>query len=107
MSREDPKSGVLRVLGGMLLLGVCHVIAVGGLVILSYLLEAVPGMSTIILVGVIGFFFWQLIYVIPLTLWLRRKREHGLMKGVIIGAVITALLCGTCSVWGIMLLRQL
>ena len=38
----------------------------------------------------------QLIYVIPLVIWLRRKRKWGLMKGVIIGAVLTALLNGGC-----------
>ena len=38
----------------------------------------------------------QLIYVIPVCYWLNRKRRIGLMKGVIIGAVITALLNGGC-----------
>jgi hypothetical protein len=39
---------------------------------------------------------FQLIYVIPVSLWLKRKRQLGMMKGVIIGAVITALLNGGC-----------
>ncbi len=38
----------------------------------------------------------QLVYVIPVSLWLRQRRQFGLMKGVIIGAVITALLNGAC-----------
>ena len=38
----------------------------------------------------------QLIYVIPLVFWLRRERKWGLMKGIILGAVITALLNGGC-----------
>lgn len=38
----------------------------------------------------------QLLYVIPTLLRLRRRREWGLFKGVVIGAVITALLCGGC-----------
>ena len=47
------------------------------------LLLAVPGLS-------------QLFYVIPLVFWLKRRQRWGLMKGVIIGAVITALLNGSC-----------
>jgi hypothetical protein len=43
-----------------------------------------------------GFFLIQLLYVIPITLWLRRRQRIGMMKGVIIGAVITALLNGGC-----------
>ncbi len=46
-------------------------------------LLAVPGLT-------------QLIYVIPLVLWLKKRERWGLMKGVIIGAVITALLNGGC-----------
>lgn len=38
----------------------------------------------------------QLLYVIPLVLWLNRKRRFTTMKGVIIGAVFTALLNGAC-----------
>ncbi|MEQ9235604.1 MAG: hypothetical protein RIG66_16145 [Coleofasciculus sp. E2-BRE-01] len=39
-----------------------------------------------------GFLFWQLLYVIPLIIWLKHRRKMGMMKGVIIGAVLTALL---------------
>jgi hypothetical protein len=38
----------------------------------------------------------QLVYVIPVSLWLKQQGRFGLMKGVIIGAVITALLNGGC-----------
>lgn len=38
----------------------------------------------------------QLFYVIPVVFWFRRQQQWGLMKGVIIGAVITALLNGGC-----------
>jgi hypothetical protein len=38
----------------------------------------------------------QLIYVIPVIIWLNRRRQFALKKGVIIGAVITALLNGGC-----------
>ncbi|MEP0770716.1 hypothetical protein NDA06_15680 [Trichocoleus sp. ST-U1] len=38
----------------------------------------------------------QLLYVVPIIFWLRRQQRWGLMKGVIIGAVLTALLNGGC-----------
>jgi len=38
----------------------------------------------------------QLLYVVPLCIWLKRKNRMSMMKGVIIGAVITALLNGGC-----------
>lgn len=43
-----------------------------------------------------GFLFWQLLYVIPLTIWLKRRGKVGMMKGVITGAVLTALVNGAC-----------
>jgi hypothetical protein len=43
-----------------------------------------------------GFFLVQLLYVIPLVLLLKRQGKTARMKGVIIGAVITALLNGAC-----------
>jgi Na+/proline symporter len=38
----------------------------------------------------------QLLYVIPLVLYLKRQRRWGWMKGVIIGACLTALVNGGC-----------
>ena len=43
-----------------------------------------------------GISITQLIYVIPLIIWLNRRRQFALKKGVIIGAVLTALLNGGC-----------
>lgn len=40
----------------------------------------------------------QFIYVIPAIVWLRRQQQFTLMKGVIIGAVLTALGNGACYV---------
>ncbi len=46
--------------------------------------------------GAMGFLFWQLLYVIPLTIWLKRRGKVGMMKGVIMGSVLTALVNGAC-----------
>lgn len=47
---------------------------------------------------ILGTSIYQLIYVIPIIIWLKRQREWGQIKGIIIGAVITALVSGTCYV---------
>jgi hypothetical protein len=38
----------------------------------------------------------QILYVLPLCLWLSRRRRLSTVKGVIIGAVVTLLLNGSC-----------
>lgn len=38
----------------------------------------------------------QLIYVVPAIIVLRRRREFAVIKGLIIGAIITALVNGGC-----------
>ena len=38
----------------------------------------------------------QFIYILPICLYLRRRREWDLMKGVIIGACLSLLLSGGC-----------
>lgn len=48
----------------------------------------------LVIVAAIGII--QLIYVIPIIIWSRRRERFALMKGVIIGAVITALVNGAC-----------
>jgi hypothetical protein len=45
---------------------------------------------------VLGISIFQLVYLIPLMFWLRRRQQFALRKGVIIGAVITALANGAC-----------
>lgn len=46
--------------------------------------------------GFNSIFVYQFIYIIPIVFWLKHKQRYGLMKGVIIGATITALLSGVC-----------
>lgn len=84
--------GILALIGMHILLGL--VILSGGL-----LVGRIVGGYSIFSVwfyGATGFFIWQLIYVLPMVIWLRRRRNLGIMKGVIIGAALTALLNGGC-----------
>lgn len=95
---------------GMLLLFGLHVaaIAIGATAsgILSSVAAGLPSGSllsgilqnlmAILLFAFLGIGLTQAIYAVPAIVVLRRRQQWGLMKGVIIGAVITALLNGGC-----------
>ncbi len=51
---------------------------------------AIPALSSA------GISITQSIYVIPTLIWLRRRQQFALEKGVSIGAIITVLLNGGC-----------
>lgn len=83
---------------GVLLLAVCHifVLTILGVVASAATSTGNYNIGIIYLYALLGIGIAQLIYVIPLIFWLRRERKWGIMKGVIIGAVLTALLNGGC-----------
>ncbi len=80
--------------------GAFCILIINGLVFgIGYLLAYYNYPNWLFIVGVwlaIGISIVQLIYGIPAMLWLRRRQQFALMKGVIIGTVITALLNGGC-----------
>jgi hypothetical protein len=51
---------------------------------------------SILIYGFFGFSIWQLIYVIPLCLGLKKEGKISIMKGVIIAAIFTFLINGGC-----------
>lgn len=80
------------ILGTFLLLGM-HSAA---FVVLKILASVILKFNTALAANIIFPIFYigvlQLLYVVPAVIWLKRKKQTGRMKGVIIGAVITALL---------------
>ncbi len=82
------------------ILGAFCTLIINGLIFgIGYLLAYTNYPNWLFIVGVwlaIGISIVQLIYGIPAMLWLRRRQQFALMKGVIIGTVITALLNGGC-----------
>ncbi|MFH7027547.1 MAG: hypothetical protein ACHBN1_19635 [Heteroscytonema crispum UTEX LB 1556] len=97
MSRQNEITGII--LGILMLFGM-HILAGLVIFVLGLIIGQIFGNYTFLAVWAIGgygFLFWQLLYVIPLIFWLKRQQRLALMKGVIIGAVITALLNGGCS----------
>jgi len=86
--------GVFLILGMHLLL-----VLVAGIILtfISYISKGLSfQMGIIALYALFGIGIAQLFYVIPLVIWFKQRCQWGLMKGVIIGAVMTALLNGGC-----------
>jgi hypothetical protein len=66
---------------------------------IAFLLATRTYPSSFFIIGLwvaVGIGLVQLIYVIPAIVLLRRRRQFALRKGVIIGAVLTALFNGGC-----------
>lgn len=100
--KPTPQNEIVEISKGMLLLLGCHAIAGLTIFALGFLVAAVaPGGYTFIYpwaIGAAGFLFWQLLYVIPLIITLRRRGQIAQSKGVVIAAVLTALVNGACFV---------
>lgn len=104
MTRRDEIRGILS--GIFFLLG-AHFVAFwiywGLLFAISLINQAIPNS---VLNSLITNYVWvfpilflgvsQLVYVIPIALWLKRHGQSARLKGVIMGAVLTALLNGGC-----------
>lgn len=98
--REGPETNeIVEIFKGFFLLLLLHLMA--GVIIFALGLAIGSTLGeysflTIWIVGAIGFLFWQLLYVIPLIIGLRRRGKTGMMKGVIVCATLTALVNGAC-----------
>ncbi len=99
MTNPAPQTELLEIAKGMVLLLGCHALALGLIVALAFLAESIWGLYSglwPLIVGLAAFFVWQLLYVVPLILWLRRRGRVAMAKGVVIAAVLTALVNGAC-----------
>ncbi|MEA5597168.1 hypothetical protein [Rivularia sp. UHCC 0363] len=103
MSNRNPNSRNhwLVIIGGILLVLLTNcVLSFLGLYGLGAIIAQIFPSSgyNALAIGFTGVWLYQLVYVIPLILSCKRRRQFALMKGVIIGAVITALIAGFCFV---------
>ncbi len=83
---------------GVVILFAFHIAAIVAYCLIALLLNTGLYDSSVAIFAflIFGIGISQIIYVIPIVIILRSRREFALMKGVIIGAVITALLNGGC-----------
>jgi hypothetical protein len=96
MAQQNDKSEIFQ---GLLTLLLMHLLSAATIFLLGLMANyAFAGYAALYIwiYGGGGFFLVQLLYVIPLVLLLKRQGKIARMKGVIIGAVITALLNGAC-----------
>mgnify|MGYP001797702765 FL=1 len=101
MTNNPDQNEIAQIVGGFMVLMAFHSVAAILIFGLGFGIGMLMGgysFLTIWVAGSIGFLFWQLLYVIPLVLRFKRRRRFGLMKGVIVGATITALVNGACFV---------
>ncbi|MCC5635155.1 hypothetical protein LC593_04665 [Nostoc sp. CHAB 5844] len=101
MTQRNNRNEILQTFLGILLLLGCHAIAIILIFVLAYVADVYfrnisYASLYVFMIGGFGFLFWQLFYVIPLCIFLQRRQRIAMRNGVIIGAVITALLSGGC-----------
>lgn len=88
---------VFKVILGVFMTFGLHVVVWLLLVIVVSYLTYIPALSSLSFVwtlGIVSLGLSQLFYIIPLVLYLARRRKFSWMRGVIIGATMTALLNG-------------
>ncbi len=95
------KKELNQIILGIIMLLIMHSAVLVILVILAYIIRL---FNTLLAANIILPIFYigllQLLYVIPAVIWLRQKQQWGRMKGVLVGAGITALLnVGLLALW--------
>ena len=89
----------MNVFIGIIVLMLCHVGAVVLLSLIVWVSSTLPVAAqpaAFAVFGIFGIGITQLLYVVPLCIWLHRRGRADTAKGVIIGAVLTFLLNGGC-----------
>lgn len=93
-------NGPVNVLIGFLSVFAGHLLVVALMFAIAFITSQASlqfdALFTIFFFAFFGIGITQLLYVIPLILWTKRKGRFDTMKGVIVGAVITLLLNGSC-----------
>ena len=94
---------------GICTLIACHIayLALGSLILFLFSWLKLPGaldiyinspsnFGSLLLLSILFIGLTQIVYVVPLLLWLKRRGRADTAEGVTVGAVITALLNGSC-----------
>ena len=98
--RQTPQ--IAQVLAGIAVLAVLHIVFSLFAYLLAIVSSSIAPSNQLLIVPLFLVFaigISQLLYVLPLCIWLNRRRQLGMRNGVIIGAVLTALLNGSCFIY--------
>lgn len=93
------QSEVFQIISGFMEVLIINVLLIILLIVLTSLIASSGGSANIFIYGVSGLGILQLFYVVPRSLFLRRRQRWAKLKGVIAGAVVVALLNGGCWVF--------
>ncbi|MBD2213851.1 hypothetical protein H6G27_28865 [Nostoc linckia FACHB-104] len=81
-----------NIITGCFLLLLFHLVFTILIIVIAALTQSNYNLSLkIIVYGIYGFSLWQLIYAIPLCLWLKYQGKNYVMKGVFIAVLVTLL----------------
>jgi Na+/proline symporter len=97
--QQDRQGEVLQMIGGFIEVLIVNFLLIVLLILLASFFSSFSGLTTIPLYGLGGLGVLQVLYVVPRSLYLRRRQRWAKLKGVIAAAVIVALLNGGCWVF--------
>lgn len=99
----SPRNELTSIIYGLLLVFLMHLVAVVAIFLIGSILQFTGnspyiGLRVFVYAGQ-SFPLIQLLYIIPAILRLKQQQRWGMMKGVIIGAILTVFLSGGCWLW--------
>ena len=98
MSQKQNSSG-LNIFIGMVAFFAGHIVAVALMAALANIRPIAREIGDLLFFAFFGIGLTQLIYVVPLCLWLQQRNRTDTFKGVLIAAAVTLLLNGGCFIW--------
>lgn len=91
------RNELLGIFLGIILAFVLNAVGIGVLFLLGVSISQINALiGQLCLFAIAGIGIFQVVYIIPYSVKLKRDGNIGMMKGLIIGAVIVALLNGAC-----------
>lgn len=105
-AQQDPQGEAIQLIGGFMEVMIVNFLLIVLLFVLAAILSSSPAVlsfspsaANLPLYGLGGLGVLQFSYVVPRSLYLRRRQRWARLKGVIAAAVIVALLNGGCWVF--------
>ncbi|MDF0554787.1 hypothetical protein [Kamptonema sp. UHCC 0994] len=96
MSERPEWRDVLVGIGSAFFMNIAFVLLCVVLISIASSISALSYFLPLFAYGIFGIGLSQLLYIVPTVINLKRQQKWGEMKGVIIGAILTALISGGC-----------
>ena len=96
MSERPEWRDILVGIGSSIFMNIAFVFICLVLISIGSYIPAVSSFTALLSYAILGIGLSQILYIVPIVISLKRKQKWGEMKGVIIGAILTALISGGC-----------